>query len=138
MSSATHVAPGYDVGELRRREFPWTAETVYLNHASVGPLPERTRVALEAFNRKRSAPFQLPDRDLIHTLAESRRLAAQLIGAAPGIGSAILLAQLSDRTDSLFAYVLAACFLGLMINALLMWAQRKVLWWHPSMRDRTK
>ncbi|MFL5548108.1 MAG: aminotransferase class V-fold PLP-dependent enzyme, partial [Gemmatimonadales bacterium] len=83
MSPATHVAPEYDVAALRQREFPWTAETVYLNHASVGPLPERTRVTLETFNRKRSAPFQLPDRDLINTLAESRRLSAQLIGASP-------------------------------------------------------
>ena len=32
-------------------EFPWADETIYLNHASIGPLPERTRLALEAFNR---------------------------------------------------------------------------------------
>jgi selenocysteine lyase/cysteine desulfurase len=83
MSPATHVIPEYDVAGLRQREFPWTAETVYLNHASVGPLPERTRIALETFNRKRAAPFQLPDRDLMNTLAESRRLSAQLIGALP-------------------------------------------------------
>src|SRR5215212_7461450 len=83
MSPATHVIPEYDVAGLRQREFPWTAETVYLNHASVGPLPERTRTALEAFNRKRAAPFQLPDRELMQTLAESRRLAAQLINAHP-------------------------------------------------------
>ena len=67
-------SPGYDVAQLRQTEFPWTATTVYLNHASVGPLPERTRAALEAFNRKRAAPFQLPDRELMQTLAESRRL----------------------------------------------------------------
>jgi cysteine desulfurase/selenocysteine lyase len=73
----------YDLGELRRTEFPWTQDTIYLNHASVGPLPERTRTALEAFNRKRAAPFQLPDRELMKTMAESRRLAAELIGAAP-------------------------------------------------------
>src|SRR3954449_5778847 len=83
MSPATHVSPEYDVAALRQRGFPWTAETVYLNHASVGPLPERTRVALDAFNRKRSAPFQLPDRDLMHTLAQSRSLSARLIGASP-------------------------------------------------------
>ena len=82
--------------------------------------------------------FIWPGLRLAVTASLLSTVAAQLIGAAPGIGSAILLAQLSDRTDSLFAYVLAACFLGLMINALLMWAQRKVLWWHPSMRDRTK
>lgn len=79
----SHLSPGYDLGELRRTEFPWTAETIYLNHASVGPLPERTRLVLEAFNRRRAAPFQLPDRDLFTTMAESRRLAAELVGAEP-------------------------------------------------------
>ncbi|HYF39129.1 MAG TPA: aminotransferase class V-fold PLP-dependent enzyme [Gemmatimonadales bacterium] len=75
--------PGYDVAHLRRTEFPWTRDTTYLNHASVGPLPERTRLTLDEFNRKRSAPFQLPDRDLMATMATSRQLAAELIGAEP-------------------------------------------------------
>ena len=79
----SHFSPGYDLAELRRTEFPWTADTIYLNNASVGPLPERTRKVLEEFNRKRAAPFQLPDRELFATLAESRRLAAELIGAIP-------------------------------------------------------
>jgi selenocysteine lyase/cysteine desulfurase len=74
---------GYDLAELRRTEFPWTDETTYLNNASIGPLPERTRKTLEEFNRRRSAPFQLPDRDIFTSMAESRRLAAQLIGAQP-------------------------------------------------------
>jgi cysteine desulfurase / selenocysteine lyase len=78
----TGLSPGYDLGLLRAQEFPWAAETIYLNHASVGPLPERTRVALEAFNRKRAAPHQLPDRDLMTMLSDSRRLAAELVGAA--------------------------------------------------------
>ena len=78
-----HLSPGYDVVQLRRTEFPWTEETTYLNHASVGPLPERTRLTLEEFNRKRAAPFQLPDRDLMATMGSSRRLAAELIGATP-------------------------------------------------------
>jgi cysteine desulfurase / selenocysteine lyase len=73
----------YDLAALRQREFPWTDQTVYLNNASVGPLPERTRKTLEGFNQRRAAPFQLPDRDLMQTMAESRRLCAQLIGAAP-------------------------------------------------------
>jgi selenocysteine lyase/cysteine desulfurase len=38
---------------------------------------------LDQFNRKRAAPFQLPDRDILSTMAESRRLAAELIGAVP-------------------------------------------------------
>jgi cysteine desulfurase/selenocysteine lyase len=79
----SHLSPTYDIHELRRTEFPWTSDTIYLNHASVGPLPERTRSALDAFNRKRASPFLLPDRDLFSTMAESRRLAAELIGAVP-------------------------------------------------------
>ena len=78
-----HRSPSYDVHELRRTEFPWTESTIYLNNASVGPLPERTRRVLEAFNRRRAAPFQLPDRELFITMGESRRLAAELLGAAP-------------------------------------------------------
>jgi selenocysteine lyase/cysteine desulfurase len=73
----------FSLADLRSTEFPWTADTIYLNNASVGPLPERTRRVLEEFNRKRAAPFQLPDRELFATMAESRRLAAELIGAVP-------------------------------------------------------
>jgi len=82
-SLTTRGSPQYDLDALRRSEFPWAGDTIYLNHASVGPLPERTRVALEEFNRRRSAPFLLPDRDLFATMREARRLAADLIGAVP-------------------------------------------------------
>src|SRR5207245_6236281 len=40
---------------LRAAEFPWTADTVYLNNASIGPIPERTRRALDEFTAKRTA-----------------------------------------------------------------------------------
>jgi cysteine desulfurase/selenocysteine lyase len=76
-------APAFDVASLRAREFPWTDETTYLNNASIGPLPERTRKTLEEFNRKRAAPHMLPDREIFLSMAESRRLAAQLVGAQP-------------------------------------------------------
>jgi cysteine desulfurase / selenocysteine lyase len=80
--SSPSLAP-FDVAGLRRAEFPWTDETVYLNNASIGPLPERTRLALEAFNQRRATPFRLPDRDLFGTLTESRRLIAGLVSATP-------------------------------------------------------
>ena len=69
---------------LRDREFPWTAATTYLNNASVGPLPERTRRALEAFNARRTAPHLLPERELTALQSASRAAAAALIGAGPG------------------------------------------------------
>src|SRR5438132_1565699 len=71
------------VRELRNREFPWTGATTYLNNASIGPIPERTRLVLDSFNAKRTAPHLLPDRDLMAGLAEARAAAARLIGASP-------------------------------------------------------
>jgi selenocysteine lyase/cysteine desulfurase len=65
-SSASPPVPGsLDSAALRRDEFPWADQTVYLNHAE--------------FNRQRAMPFQLPDRDLFAVLAESRRLVAELL-----------------------------------------------------------
>ncbi len=74
----------FDVGALRAAEFPWTAEATYLNNAAVGPIPERTRRALDAFNARRAVPFRLPDRELEGILAAARAAAASLIHADPG------------------------------------------------------
>jgi len=68
---------------LRTAEFPWTADTIYLNNASIGPIPERTRRALDEFTAKRTAPHLLPDRELFAGLAAARLGIAQLINAAP-------------------------------------------------------
>jgi len=78
------AAPLKDVAGLRAAEFPWTGESVYLNNASIGPIPERTRRALDDFNQRRTAPYRLPDRDLQAILATARQAAANLIGATPG------------------------------------------------------
>ncbi|OLC06580.1 MAG: hypothetical protein AUH46_00015 [Gemmatimonadetes bacterium 13_1_40CM_70_15] len=69
---------------LRDAEFPWTADTVYLNNASIGPIPERTRRVVDAFTAKRTAPHLLPDRDLQAGLAAARDAAARLINADTG------------------------------------------------------
>ncbi len=69
---------------LRDAEFPWTADTVYLNNASIGPIPERTRRILDAFNAKRMAPHLLPDRDLQAGLQAARDVAARLVNADTG------------------------------------------------------
>ena len=69
---------------LRASEFPWTADTVYLNNAAIGPIPERTRRILDAFNSKRTAPHLLPDRDLFAALQAARDTAARLVNADTG------------------------------------------------------
>src|SRR5947208_16003992 len=68
---------------LRATEFPWTAETIYLNNASIGPIPERTRRALDEFNAKRTEPHLLPDREILAGLAATRVVLAQVIGSEP-------------------------------------------------------
>jgi cysteine desulfurase / selenocysteine lyase len=68
---------------LRTSEFPWTSDVIYLNAAGIGPLPERSRRAIEEFAALRAAPHRISERHLFGTLAESRRLAAALINADP-------------------------------------------------------
>ena len=73
-----------DVASLRAREFPWTADgTIYLNHASTGPLPARTVAAIGAVTARRAEPWRLPEEELFRTLADARARCARLIGAKP-------------------------------------------------------
>jgi selenocysteine lyase/cysteine desulfurase len=85
---------------LRAAEFPWTADTVYLNNASIGPIPERTRRALDAFTAKRTAPHLLPDRDLFAGLAAARLGIAHLLNADPS--------EIALATNTSFGLHLAA------------------------------
>lgn len=93
-----HGSPSF--ADLRAEEFPWTAGAIYLNNAGIGPLPERSRRAVDAFNAKRVAPHLLPDKDLHAILARSRELCARLINAAP--------AEIALATNTSFGLGLAA------------------------------
>lgn len=79
----TETAAQPSFGALRTTEFPWTAETTYLNNASIGPIPERTRRALDTFTAKRTAPYLLSDRELLQILHDVRDRVARLINADP-------------------------------------------------------
>jgi cysteine desulfurase/selenocysteine lyase len=74
----------YDIAALRREEFPWSDGAIYLDHASIGPLPERTRRAVDRMNRKRARPFELGHADLFGALADARTAVAGLLNADPG------------------------------------------------------
>ena len=74
---------GYDVQALRREEFPWADRRVYLNHASLGPLPSRTLKAINDFNTRRAVPFQVVGDDFLTIPAAARAAAARLINADP-------------------------------------------------------
>ena len=105
MTSITALGARYDVMDLRRREFPWTDTTIYLNHAGIGPLPERSRSAVESWVRERATPFRLSDDRLMGVLSDGRAKAARLIGADP--------VEIALTTNTSFGLNLAARMLPL-------------------------
>ncbi|HWA16106.1 MAG TPA: aminotransferase class V-fold PLP-dependent enzyme, partial [Gemmatimonadales bacterium] len=78
----------------------WTTDTVYLDHASIGPLPERTRKTVEAAAARRARPFEIGPADQFGGLAKGRELAARLIGAEPG--------EIALATNTTFGISIAA------------------------------
>ncbi|HSB54175.1 MAG TPA: aminotransferase class V-fold PLP-dependent enzyme [Gemmatimonadales bacterium] len=90
----------YDVAALRAAEFPWAGETVYLDHASIGPLPERTRRTIGVMADKRARPFDIKAADQFGGLARARSLAGRLINADPG--------EIALATNTTFGLALAA------------------------------
>lgn len=78
LASQAHAA---DFRALREREFPFAARSPYLNAASMAPLPERARLAVEAHNRRRSDIHSMRGADFEPVLARCRGAAARMIGA---------------------------------------------------------
>lgn len=71
-----------NVDQIRRTEFPWTNDgTVYLNHASTGPTPQRAVQALAEFNALRAEPWRFTWELQYQVTTRARELAAQLLGA---------------------------------------------------------
>lgn len=82
----THAtALGADIESLRATEFPWTQRgtTAYLNHASTGPLPKRTQLALREWAELRGEPWRIAGGDQFAVLHQSRALCAAMVGAEP-------------------------------------------------------
>lgn len=70
-----------DFRALRKREFPSVARAPWLNAASMTPLPERSRRAIEAYLGRRSDISSMRGADFDPLLARCRRAAARLTGA---------------------------------------------------------
>lgn len=73
----------FDPTELRASDFPWTSETAYLDSASIGPLPARSRAELDAFNALRSTPHRIPKDVQFGALTRARALAGRLLNVSP-------------------------------------------------------
>jgi cysteine desulfurase / selenocysteine lyase len=75
------TGPELDAEALRAREFPLLGDVAYLNVASMGPVPERARRAVRAFEERRARAVGMEADDFLLPLRRSREAAARLIGA---------------------------------------------------------
>lgn len=75
------TASPIDTATLRTTEFPLTNIWAYLNHATVGPLPQRTIDALDAINRAFAVPHIWEAGDRGRPLCEVRTGIARIAGA---------------------------------------------------------
>jgi cysteine desulfurase/selenocysteine lyase len=72
-----------ELTRLREDEFPWSRDRIYLNNASIGPIPVRTQHAIEVIEAKRRDPAQFADTELPLVLTNAREAAARLVHASP-------------------------------------------------------
>lgn len=61
---------------------------------------------------------------------------AGLLGGGPGLGQSLLLTQIAGDQSKLFAYVLVLGILGLVVQGLSQWGERRLLHWHPQHRKQ--
>lgn len=99
--------PEPDFAAVRAAEYPEADEAIYLSAASWGALPERSRRAIEAFNRLRHVPHRLDHGVLFDALSRARSAVASLIGVgadtialAPNTSAGINLAAALLRADA--------------------------------------
>jgi cysteine desulfurase / selenocysteine lyase len=107
VSSLVEAGASFDLDALRREEFPavTTGKTVFLNHASTGPYPQRTIAVLDEWNRLRANPTLVSQDLQFGTLTRSRELVSSMIGASPK--------EIALATNTTFGINLAAFSLPL-------------------------
>ncbi|HLS76951.1 MAG TPA: ABC transporter permease subunit [Nocardia sp.] len=69
------------------------------------------------------------------TMALLMTISAEYIGGAPGLGLELSHMEQAFKRPEVFAYAITAGILGLLINAIVVAAQRRLLWWHPIIRE---
>ncbi|TQN43788.1 ABC-type nitrate/sulfonate/bicarbonate transport system permease component [Blastococcus colisei] len=63
---------------------------------------------------------------------------AELVLGAPGLGQEINIARQSAAVDQMYALIIATGLIGWLLNIVLSLAERRLLHWHPSQRERNR
>lgn len=97
----------------------------------------RRRDVIRSLVLPSAAPFIATGVRIAATISLLLVIGAELLGGAPGIGSAIALAQQTQNVARMYAFVIVAAVLGVFLNLAMINAERRLLSWHPAHRARS-
>ena len=82
-----------------------------------------------------AAPFIATGIRIAATMSLLLAVGAELIGGAPGLGQSISVAEENGTIPQMYAYIVVSAVLGVLINLVLLWLERRTLRWHAAHRS---
>ncbi|MFF0105247.1 ABC transporter permease [Streptomyces hirsutus] len=79
-------------------------------------------------------PFVFVGLRIAATISLLMAISSEFLGGSDGLGYILLQAMQINDTERAFVYSFTAAVLGLLLNLFFVLLQRRVLWWHPSVR----
>lgn len=80
------------------------------------------------------SPYALTGLRISASIAVIVAVTTELIGGTSGLGQTIVIAQINSDLATMYAYILSAGFLGVLINLVFYWIEKPLLFWHESQR----
>jgi ABC-type nitrate/sulfonate/bicarbonate transport system permease component len=110
--------------------------------AAVDPVADDTArsYGLSAWSRVRhlvwptALPYFMTGLRLAAAVAFILAVTAELVIGGPGLGQQIAVAQSSGAISTVYALIVVAGLIGIVVNAAVRLLERRVLAWHPAMR----
>lgn len=96
----------------------------------LGPLARLRRVVLPS-----CAPFIATGMRLSASVALILIVTGEYVVGVDGLGKQVFLAQSGGAYDAMYAYIVVAGLVGVVVNAAMGAAERRVLFWHASQRS---
>jgi ABC-type nitrate/sulfonate/bicarbonate transport system permease component len=81
-----------------------------------------------------SLPYVVTGLRIASSIALILVITGEYVVGVQGLGRSVFLAQSGGAYDQMYAYVITAGLLGLILNSVFQMAERRVLFWHPSQR----
>ncbi|GGH47341.1 ABC transporter permease [Microbacterium album] len=122
--------------------WPLFVQTVYGMHDTDSVVVETARsYRVRTFDRlwriklPGALPFIMTGARISAAVALILAVTAELLFSQSGLGYEINLARSSGAISLMYALIIAAGFLGLLLNAVMVFIEQRVLSWHPSTRE---